>query len=97
MLIMDLMNLEDMMLKILDTVVFGEYTVEDLLIVAGVVIALLIIFRILMRVFKKKESSKYVQSADCLNCGWYGKVSTLAGRFPKCNQPLGDLKTHRMK
>jgi hypothetical protein len=91
------MDLEDMMHKILDTVVFGEYTAEDLLIVAGVVIALLIIFRILMRVFKKEESSKYVQSADCMNCGWHGKVSTLAGRCPKCNQPLGDLKTHRMK
>jgi hypothetical protein len=91
------MDLEDMMKEILGTVVFGEYTAEDLLIVAGVVIALLIIFRILMRVFKKKESSKFVQSADCLNCGWHGKVSTLAGRCPKCNQPLGDLKTRRMK
>ena len=85
-----------MMNKILDTVVFGEYTAEDLLIVAGVVIALLIIFRILMRVFKKEESSKYVQSADCRNCGWHGKVSTLAGRCPKCNHPLGDMKTRRM-
>jgi hypothetical protein len=47
------------MKKILDTVVFGEYTTEDVLIVAGVVIALLIIFRILMRVFKKQESSQY--------------------------------------
>ena len=86
-----------MMKKILDTVVFGEYTAEDLLIVAGVVITLLIIFRILMRVFKKQESSKYVQSVDCLNCGWHGKVSTLAGRCPKCNQPLGDQKARRMK
>ena len=85
------------MKKILDTVVFGEYTAEDVIIVAGVVIALLIIFRILMRVFKKQESSKYVQSANCLNCGWHGKVSTLAGRCPKCNQSLGDLKARRRK
>ena len=85
------------MKKILDTVVFGEYTAEDVLIVAGVVIALLIIFRILMRVFKKQESSPYSQLADCLNCGWHGKVSKLAGRCPKCNQPLGDQKAHRMK
>jgi hypothetical protein len=85
------------MKKTLNIVVFGEYTAKDLLIVAGVVIALLIIFRILMRVFKKQESSKYVQLANCLNCGWHGKVSTLAGRCPKCNQPLGDQKAHRMK
>lgn len=91
------MALEDMMNNILDTIVFGEYTAADLLIVAGFVIALLIIFRILMRVFKKEENSKYVQSADCLSCGWHGKVSTLAGRCPKCNHPLGDLETHRMK
>ena len=85
------------MKKILDTVVFGEYTAEDVLIVAGVVIALLIIFRMLMKVFKKRESSHFVQLADCPNCGWHGKVSTLAGLCPKCNQPLGDQKTHRMK
>ena len=91
------MGLEDMMNNILDTIVFGEYTAADLLIIAGFVIALLIIFRILMRVFKKEENSKYVQSADCLSCGWHGKVSTLAGRCPKCNHPLGDLERHRMK
>jgi predicted Zn-ribbon and HTH transcriptional regulator len=85
------------MKKILDTVIFGEYTAEDILILAGVMIALLIIFRILMRVFKREESSQYFQSADCLSCGWHGKVSTLAGRCPKCNQPLGDQKAHRMK
>ena len=82
---------------IFDTVVLGEYTIGDFSIFAGIAIALLIIFRILMRVFKKQESSKYVQSTDCLNCGWHGKVSTLAGRCPKCNQPLGDKKAHRMK
>ena len=85
------------MKKILDTIVFGEYTAGDLLVVAGVVIASLIIVRILKRLLKKEGSSKYIQSADCLNCGWRGKVSTLAGRCPKCNQPLGDLKIHRMK
>jgi predicted Zn-ribbon and HTH transcriptional regulator len=85
------------MKSILDTVILGKYTMADVLIVAGVLTALLIIFRIIMRVFKKQESSKYVQSVDCLNCGWHGKVSTLAGRCPKCNQPLGDLKIHRKK
>lgn len=83
------------MKKILDTVAFGGYTGQDVLIVVGVAIIFLILFRILTRVFKKEESSKYSQFADCLNCGWRGKVSTLAGRCPKCSQPLGDQKARR--
>jgi predicted Zn-ribbon and HTH transcriptional regulator len=85
------------MKKILDTIVFGGYTAQDVLIVVEIAIAFLIFFRILMRVFKKEESSKYSQFVDCLNCGWHGKVSTLAGRCPKCNQSLGEQKARRMK
>ena len=83
------------MKKILDTIVFGRYNAKDVLIVVGVAVAFLIFFRTLLRVFKKEESSKYSQFVDCLNCGWHGKVSTLAGRCPKCNQPLGDQKIRR--
>ena len=85
------------MKKILDAVFFGGYTGQDVLIVVGVAIAILILSRILTRVLKKEESSKYFQFADCLNCGWTGKVSRLAGRCPKCNQPLGEQKARRMK
>jgi len=85
------------MKKILDTIVFGRYNAQDVLIVVGVAIAFLILFRMLLRVFKKEESSKYSQLVDCINCGWHGKVSTLAGRCPKCNQPLGDQKIRRKK
>jgi len=85
------------MKKILDTVVLGGYTAQDVLIIVGIVIAFLIFLQTLMRVVKKKESSKYYQSVDCLNCGWHGKVSTFAGRCPQCNQPLGEQKARRMK
>jgi hypothetical protein len=67
------------MKKILDTVVFGGYAGQNMLIVVGVAI----LFLILMRVFKEEESSKYSQFADCLNCGWRRKVSTLAGSCPE--------------
>ena len=80
---------------ILDTIVFGRYNAKDVLIVVGVAVAFLMLFRTLLRVFKKEESSKYSQFVDCINCGWHGKVSTLAGRCPKCNQPLGDQKIRR--
>ena len=85
------------MKRILETVVFGGYTWQDILIVAVCAIALLMLFRILKKVFKKEETSQYAQLVDCLNCGWHGKVSTLAGRCPKCNQPLGEQKARRMK
>ena len=85
------------MKKILDTVVFDGYSLGDVLILVGAALILLILFRIITRIFKKEESSKYFQLVDCLSCGWRGRVSTLAGRCPKCNQPLGEQKARRMK
>lgn len=73
------------MKKILDAVVFDGYSLGDVFILVGVALVLLILLRILARVFKKEENSKYFQFVDCLSCGWRGKVSTLAGRCPKCN------------
>ncbi len=85
------------MKKIWDAVVIGGYTGRDVLIVVGVAIVFLILVQILARVLKKEESSKYFQFSDCSSCGWRGKVSTLAGRCPKCNQPLGEQKARRMR
>ncbi len=83
------------MKKILDTIFFGEYITRDALIVVGLAVVFLIFIGIMMRVFKKKESSQHFQFVDCLNCGWHGKVSRYAGRCPKCNQPLGERKAQR--
>ena len=82
-------------MKILDAIVIGEYNARDVLIVAGVAVVFLIFIRVIMRVFKKKESSRHFQFVDCLNCDWRGKVSRHAGRCPKCNQPLGEQKALR--
>ncbi len=85
------------MMQILDTAVFGKYNAQDVLLVVGAALGSLILIRILMRVFKKEENNRYFQLVDCLNCGWQGKVSTLAGRCPKCNQPLGYQKAGTKK
>jgi len=85
------------MKNILDTTVFGGFTGQDVLIVFGVVIVFLLLLPKLARVFKKEESNKFSQFVDCLNCGWRGKVSTLAGRCPKCNESLGERKAHPIK
>ena len=83
------------MKEILDTVVFGGYTAQDVLIVAGGVIAFFILFRVLKGVFRKEKVNKYSEAVECFGCGWRGKVSSLAGRCPKCNQPLGQRHAKR--
>jgi hypothetical protein len=85
------------MKKILDTIIFAEYSVQDLLIFSGVVVVFLIVIGILKRVFKKKEINKHFQFVECFSCGWKGKVSRYIGRCPKCNQPLGEQKAQRRR
>ena len=74
----------------MDKIVFGEYTVQDVLVVVGMVIGLLILVALLKRMFSKSKSNVYAQQVRCDKCGWRGKVSKLAGRCPQCNNPLGD-------
>lgn len=74
----------------MDKIVFGEYTVQDILIVVGMVIGLLILVALLKRIFSKPKSDVYAQQVRCDQCGWQGKVSKYAGRCPRCNNPLGD-------
>ena len=83
------------MKQILETVILGNYTVKDLLIAAGIAVILFAFIRILIRVFRKKDTGKHFQLVECSNCGWNGKVSRHAGRCPKCNQPLGDQTIKR--
>lgn len=75
---------------IMDTILFGSYTVTHLLMAAGAAVAAFILFQTVKDLFKKKKPSPYVQDAECRTCGWRGKVSRLAGRCPVCNSPLGD-------
>ena len=74
----------------MDQIVFGEYTVQDVLVVAGVVVGLLILVALLKKIFSKPKSDVYAQQVLCDQCGWRGKVSKYAGRCPRCNNPLGD-------
>jgi uncharacterized protein with PIN domain len=75
----------------MDRIVFGGYSIQDLLIITGVVIGLLLLFKILKKLFKRKDD-QHMQLVHCQSCGWQGRVSRYAGRCPKCNKPLGDLK-----
>lgn len=75
----------------MDTIVFGNFTVLDILIGAGGIFGLLYLWPVLKKMFKKDKSSPHAQQVECY-CGWQGRVSKHAGRCPKCNTPLGDQK-----
>lgn len=75
----------------MDQIIFGDYTLKDLLIVAGAVVGLVLLIVLLKAVFKKDKASDHHQSVAC-RCGWRGQVSKYAGRCPKCNQLLGERK-----
>jgi predicted Zn-ribbon and HTH transcriptional regulator len=76
----------------MDKIVFGDYTVQDLLVIAGVIIGVLVLLALLKRIFSRSKSEVYAQKARCDKCGWQGQVSKYAGRCPQCNNPLGDRR-----
>ncbi len=73
----------------MDEIVFGSFTVQDLVVAGAILVVLVVVVKIL---FRKKPDKKYTQVVRCDDCGWNGRVSTIAGRCPKCNKPLGDRK-----
>jgi hypothetical protein len=76
----------------MDKIVLGDYTVQDLLVLGGVIVGLLILVALLKKMFSKPKSDAYAQPVRCDQCGWQGKVSKYAGRCPRCNNPLGDRR-----
>lgn len=76
----------------LDTVIYGTYTIKDILPFVIGIIALWIFWKITQSLFKTDEVSEHRQTVRCPGCGWQGQVSRYAGRCPQCNEPLGDRK-----
>lgn len=74
----------------LDMIVFGDYTLKQVLMVGGGVVAAFIVFSFIKKLFAKPKASEYSQKARCKSCGWSGMVSKYAGKCPQCNAPLGD-------
>ena len=79
----------------LDKIIVAEYTVQDGLIAAGLVIFVLVLFKLLKKLFRSEKIDPYVQNVSCKDCGWQGQVSRHAGRCPGCNKPLGDRMINR--
>ncbi len=76
----------------MDTIVFGNYTLQQILIVVGIVVGIGILFKIVKKMFSSDKVDRHHQIVKCGSCGWKGQVSRNAGRCPKCNKPLGEQK-----
>jgi len=76
----------------LDTIVFGNYTLQQILIVVGIVIGVVILLKMIQKLFSSDKVDRHHQMVKCRSCGWKGQVSRHAGRCPKCNKPLGEQK-----
>jgi predicted Zn-ribbon and HTH transcriptional regulator len=76
----------------LETIVFGNFSVQDILTIAVVIISAIILIKIIKTLFKKEKNTPHLQRVRCGNCGWEGQVSRYAGRCPRCNTVLGEQK-----
>jgi hypothetical protein len=76
----------------LDTLIYGNYTLKDLLTYGGGLAAVLFVLSLIRKIFKKEESSKHTQLVRCTSCGWRGQVSIYVGLCPRCSNPLGEQR-----
>ena len=76
----------------MDRVIIAQYTVQDLLVGAGLVVGILIVLAMLKQIFGGKKENRHIETVECTGCGWQGRVSRYAGRCPLCNTPLGEQK-----
>ncbi len=78
----------------MDYIIFGGFTLENLLMVVGVAVVLWVGVKVMKKVLVGQEEGDaddpYLQPVTCSSCGWQGRVSSFAGRCPKCRSPLGD-------
>ena len=81
----------------METIVFGTFTIQDIIFAAAVVIGIFVVFSVLRRILRKKKMPVYAQPVWCSECGWQGQASKHAGRCPKCNAPVGDQKAQKYK
>lgn len=81
----------------MNTIIWGDYTLQELLIVVGVIVGVFVLIKLFKKLFASEKVDQHHQIVKCKACGWKGQVSRHAGRCPKCNQPLGDQKAKAYK
>ncbi len=74
----------------LTTIVWGSFTIRDILLGAGLLVGLMAAIPVLKKIFSPRRENAHIQQTRCPECGWQGQVSRHAGVCPRCNSPLGD-------
>jgi Zn finger protein HypA/HybF involved in hydrogenase expression len=76
----------------LDTIIYNDVTLGQLLPWIVAVVVVYATFRIYKALFgKKKVNLQHTVYFACSNCGWEGHISKFGTRCPKCDAPAGDL------
>ena len=76
----------------LDTIIFNDITLGQLLPWIVAVAVVYATFRIYKALFgKKKVNLQHTVYFACSNCGWEGHISKFGTRCPKCDAGAGDL------
>ena len=76
----------------LDTIIFNDVTLGQLLPWIVAVAVVYATFRIYKALFgKKKVNLQHTVYFACSNCGWEGHISKFGTRCPKCDAGAGDL------
>ncbi|MBW2524774.1 MAG: hypothetical protein JRI23_11390 [Deltaproteobacteria bacterium] len=74
----------------MDAEIYGGVTVlHAVLFVVGLIVLNWVVGRVRRGMASSSKDDK-LQPVECSACVWQGRVSRLAGRCPKCNEPLGD-------
>ena len=81
----------------MDRIVFGSFTVLEIVIAAVVIAGICFLWAVLKKALSEKKVPPHAQIVKCGYCGWQGQVSRLAGRCPRCNKPIGDQKAKEYK
>ena len=75
----------------METVIFNNLTIGQVIPWAAGVIALLIVLKVYKKLFaKKKVNLQHTVYFACSHCGWEGHISKFGTRCPKCNAAARD-------
>ncbi len=70
----------------LEMIVFGDFTLRQILYFSSIVIGAIIFLRIVKKLFfKKRPVLQHTVYYVCNNCDWEGQVSKFGTHCPKCN------------
>ena len=75
----------------LDTLIFKDITLGQLLLWLGLgfgLYAILKLYRVLFA--RKKVNLQHLVYFTCTNCGWEGHISKFGTRCPKCDASVGN-------